>query len=159
MEPRPLPAPGENGQPKARGRSMGLGGMIKSLLNRRKTLVVLALLAVFGSSSIPFEHPLEFHRFDKEFHLIEYLVVGLALFNLITKGFRQVSALGLVLGYLFLAFIGAIDEFYQYWIPGRSPDRSDFFYSALGAALSLAITAMIGFWISRAGRKQGLTHS
>ncbi len=159
MEPRPLPPPGEHTDTRADIGRQGLGGMFKAVINRRKILVLIALLAVFGSSSIPFEHPLRFHRFDKAFHLIEYLAVGLVLFNLITKGFRQVSWIGLALGYVCLAAIGVMDEFYQYWIPGRTPDRTDFFYSALGAALALAITAITGFLISRNGRKQGLPKS
>jgi len=156
MEPRPSPPPGENRENQPDIDRRGLGGMVKGLINRPKILVMIALLAVFGSSSIPFERPMDFHRFDKEFHLIEYLALGLVLFNLITKGFRQVSWRGLALGYVCLAAIGVIDEFYQYWIPGRTPDRSDFFYSALGAALALAITAITGFLIARNGRKQGL---
>lgn len=153
MEPRPSAPVGEHAGP-ANDRQ-GLG-WVRAVLNRRKTLVALAVLAVFGFSSIPFEHVIGLHRFDKVFHLLEYLAVGLVLFNLITKGFRQVSWIGLVLGYGCLAAIGAIDEFYQYWIPGRTPDRADFFYSALGAALALGITAMMGFLIARKGRKGGL---
>lgn len=159
MEPRPSPPVGEHTGTKADMDRQGPGGMVKAVLNRRKILVLIALLAVFGSSSIPFEQPMGFHRFDKVFHLLEYLAVGLVLFNLITRGFRQVSWIGLALGYGCLAAVGVIDEFYQYWIPGRTPDRSDFFYSALGAALALVITAFAGFLISRNGRKQGLPKS
>lgn len=159
MEPRLSPPPGEHPGADADVHRLGLGGMIRAVINRRKTLVAVAVLAVFGFSSIPFEHQLGLHRFDKVFHLVEYLAVGLVLFNLITRGFRQVSWIGLALGYLCLATIGAIDEFYQYWIPGRTPDRTDFFYSAMGAALALAITAITGFLISRNGRKQDLPKS
>ena len=159
MEPRPSPPRGEPAETRADIDRQGLGGMVKGVINRPKILVMIALLAVFGSSSIPFEHAMAFHRFDKAFHLMEYLVVGLVLFNLITKGFRQISWTRLALGYGCLAAIGVIDEFYQYWIPGRTPDRADFFYSALGAALALVITAFAGFLISRNGRKQGLPKS
>ena len=159
MEPRPSPPPGEHTETKDSMDRKGLGGMVKAVINRPKILLMIALVAVFGSSSIPFEQPMGFHRFDKEFHVMEFLAVGLVLFNLITKGFRQVTWIGLTLGYACLAVIGAIDEFYQYWIPGRTPDRADFFYSALGAALALAITAITGFLISRNDRKQSLPKS
>ena len=159
MEPRPLPPPGEHAETGPSPDRQGVGGMVKAVINRRKILMMVALLAVFGSSSIPFERAMGFHRFDKAFHLMEYLAVGLVLFNLITKGFRQISWIGLALGYGCLAAIGVIDEFYQYWIPGRNPDRADFFYSALGAALALVITAIAGFLIARHGRKQGLPKS
>ena len=159
MDSRPSPPPGEHSQTQAGMHRRGLGGIIKTVIDRRKILMIVALLAVFGSSSIPFERPMWFQGFDKGFHLMEYLAVGLVLFNLITSGFRRVSWTGLALGYACLAAIGAVDEFYQYWIPGRTPDRADFFYSAAGAALALAITAIAGFLIARNGRKQSLPKS
>lgn len=157
MNQQPASPNGEDSKPKTAVGSRGLGGVFMAVLTRRKTLAAVAVLAVFVFSSIPFDHRLGFHRFDKEFHLMEYLVVGLLLFNLLTKGFREVTVVALLSGFAFLAVIGVIDEFYQYWIPGRTPDRSDFFFSALGAALAAAITGAMGFWFSRSGRKGGLT--
>ena len=110
----------------------------------RWSLAIAAIVAVFAVSSIPFNrHPAPVHGLDKVFHLIEFLVVGLLLLNLITQGFRRFHWIWLGLAAVILLGLAGLDELYQFWIPGRRPDRVDLLFSALGAALAVLITLVI----------------
>jgi len=109
------------------------------LVRWRYLLALLAVLGVFLISSLPNTRPPLFHGLDKLQHLVEYLLLGLILLNLTTQGFQRVSLRALSLAWSVLVLVGALDEGYQYWIPGRAPDRWDLFASASGGLLAVAL--------------------
>lgn len=124
----------------------GWRGVLGVILKKRGALVLVAIALVFVSSSIPFEKPLGVQQYDKIFHLIEYMVLGFLLFNLITQGFKEFTPVLLVLGFLILITIGVLDELYQFFIPGRTPDRNDLLFSSMGSSLALLSTIILG-WV------------
>lgn len=106
----------------------------------RWTLAIAAVVSVFALSSIPIDRWPPVHGLDKAFHLIEFLVVGLVVLNLLTQGFRRFHWARLSLAALILLGIAGLDELYQFWIPGRRPDRLDLLYSSLGAGLAILVS-------------------
>ena len=115
------------------------------ILQYRLLLVCLVTAMVFGLSSIPFRTTSPLWRMDKWFHVLEYLLVGLAYLNFITQGFVQLNR-GKAMSYLILLIaLAASDEWHQRFVPGRSSNVGDFLASALGGILALAVAV----WLSR----------
>lgn len=80
-------------------------------------------------------------------HGLAYLVFGAAL-RLATAGSRRSGpiSLAVALGY------GAVDEWHQSWVPGRTPSLGDWAADAVGSALGW----LAARWLeARAGRRRG----
>ena len=119
------------------------------ILQHRRLLVILGTALVFGLSSIPFRTASPLWRMDKWFHILEYLLVGLAYLNFITQGFAQLNR-GKVMAFLFLLItLAASDEWHQRFVPGRSSNVGDFLASTFGGILALAVAV----WLNRKLRK------
>jgi VanZ family protein len=102
-------------------------------------LPVLAyVVTIFTVSAQPYlAPPLHFANADKLLHLLEYVVLGLLLVRALRASLRvgrplfaAVIAIGLVV------LVGAADEQFQSFIPGRQCDVADFMADSLGGALA-----------------------
>jgi VanZ family protein len=102
-------------------------------------LPVLAyVVTIFALSAQPhLTPPLHFLNADKVMHLGEYLVLGLLLVRALRASLRvgrplfaAMIAIGLVV------VVGASDESFQSFIPGRQCDAVDFVADSLGGALA-----------------------
>ena len=112
-------------------------------------LPLLAYIAmIFTLSAQPNLHPpLHFQNSDKVIHMCEYGVLGLLLYRLVrAQGWarrRDVAAL-IVLGAGMA--IGALDERFQFYIPGRSCDLFDWLADSLGVGLAQVISLAWTEW-------------
>ena len=102
-------------------------------------LPVLAYVSViFALSSQPhLQSPLQFPNGDKVAHLGEYLVLGLLLVRAVRATLRvsrplfaAMIAIGIVV------MVGAADESFQFFIPGRQCDIFDLLADVLGGAIA-----------------------
>jgi VanZ family protein len=94
------------------------------------------MLVVFGLSSIPNLSPpaAELPLADKLCHLGEYAVLG-ALFARGLGGAGRGAARAVLPAALVGMLVGALDEFYQSLVPGRSTSGWDWLADTAGAAL------------------------
>lgn len=102
-------------------------------------LPVLAYISVIFalSAQAHLQSPLRFANGDKVAHLGEYLVLGLLLVRAVRANLRvsrplfaAMIAIGIVV------MVGASDEFFQSFIPGRTSDVFDVMADVLGGALA-----------------------
>lgn len=121
----------------------GAGGERKSVFARHWLPVAAYVGLIFVLSAQPGLHPpLDFQNSDKLAHLIEYGLLGLLLARALratwparTWVFVSLLALGLGLG------IGAADECFQSFVPGR--DSTVFDWLADGTGLTFAQLAYL----------------
>ncbi len=121
--------------------------------HRRPVLFVLAyVLLIFAGSSIPSLTPPgpEFLPKDKIAHFSEYFILGVLLFKGV--GWTVSRHREATFGFLFAvgASIGALDEIYQSFIPGRTMSIFDWMADAIGVACGCGV-----FIFSRFGRHPG----
>ena len=94
--------------------------------------------AIFALSSQSYlRPPLQLNLSDKVIHVAEYLVLGLLLVRALRATLRvsrplfaAMIAIGLVV------LVGAADEYYQSFIPGRTSDVLDFTADVVGGAIA-----------------------
>jgi VanZ family protein len=103
-------------------------------------LVVVYVVLIFAVSSIPrlaAPGP-EFVASDKVAHAVEYWVLGVLLFRAIRwdVSSSRWATFGFVLSVA--ATIGALNEFYQGFIPGRDMSIGDWAANLLGSAAGAA---------------------
>ncbi len=102
-------------------------------------LPVLAYVTViFTLSSQPYlRSPLHFTWSDKVMHVGEYLVLGLLLVRALRATLRVSRPLfAAMMAIGFVVLVGAADEYYQLFVPGRSSDVLDFAADVVGGALA-----------------------
>jgi len=110
--------------------------------NRRSLLLVVGyVLLIFIVSSIPSltaPGP-DFVNKDKIAHLVEYSILGALLFKGI--GWSASRSRAATFGFIFAvgASIGALDEIYQSFVPGRVMSILDWGADALGTAAGSGI--------------------
>ncbi len=108
------------------------------------TPVVLWMALIYYSSSIRGEDmpKIDIPNIDKFFHFVEYFILG----ALLVRAFAQASDKAnfkriLLLSILIASIYGALDEFHQRFVSGRSPEifdiLSDIIGSLLGSLLSI----------------------
>jgi VanZ family protein len=111
----------------------------------RLTLLILYLGLIFFTSSRPYFQPPgpEIGSIDKLAHFGEYFMLGLLLFAAIGRSISP-SKLGTFL-FLFAvgASIGALDEMFQSYIPGRDMSIYDWIADAAGVSLSTGLTVYL----------------
>lgn len=109
--------------------------------------IIFFVVLIFLVSSIPSLHAPgpRFLLKDKLAHFSEYLILGLLLF----RSFRWDVSRSRVATFGFLlaigATIGAVDEVYQSFIPGREMDINDWYADVLGVAFAVGLFAFTGF--------------
>jgi VanZ family protein len=88
---------------------------------------------------------------DKLQHLLAYLGFGVTVGLWISSAFwERRSVLSLLLTMLISSAYGAIDEFHQYFVPGRDCNVWDWFADTLGALLgALIIMVLMKMWRHR----------
>ena len=97
-------------------------------------------IAIFVFSSLPsseFPH-LPFPNFDKIVHFFEFGLFGIFLYRAfrLYSPFRAPYLLTLVSGIPY----AALDEFHQYFVPGRNCSAADFVFDVLGIVLFAAVS-------------------
>jgi len=105
-------------------------------------LPVTAYIAlIFALSSIPkFDTPgPDFWLRDKVVHFIEFLILGLLLFRAV--GWQVSRSRWATFGFLIsvAGTIGALNEVYQTFIPGREMSAGDWVADLLGAAAGIGV--------------------
>ncbi len=123
--------------------------------SRRSLLLVVAyVLLIFVLSSIPSLRAPgpEFLPKDKIAHVSEYFILGVLLFKNI--GWSVSRSRALTFGFLLAvgASVGALDEIYQSFVPGRMMSIFDWSADVLGTALGCGI-----FVFTRFGKHPGKT--
>jgi len=121
-------------------------------MSRIRRPIVLAagyVLLIFVVSSIPSltaPGP-EFVPKDKIAHFVEYFILGILLFKGI--GWTVSLSRSATFGFLFAvgASVGALDEIYQSFVPGRMMSILDWYADALGIAVGCGV-----FVFTRLGR-------
>jgi len=113
-------------------------------MSRIRRPIVLAagyVLLIFAVSSIPSltaPGP-DFVPKDKIAHVVEYFVLGVLLFRGI--GWTVTPSRAATFGFLFAvgASVGALDEIYQSFVPGRMMSILDWYADALGVAVGCGV--------------------
>jgi VanZ family protein len=98
-----------------------------SFLSAKRLHAILFAFLILGLSSIPARDlpgP-GFPGLDKALHFMVYAIFGILLARA-GRGFAVAWCVGMAWGIL--------DEYYQSFVPGRSPDGTDWIADALGVA-------------------------
>lgn len=110
----------------------------KNTLNSRYPFFIFTLL-IWAGSSIPGKSIPQVFEFtpDKLVHLAEYFILGIFLQRWIGFDFSdwrrsKKLSVGIAIG----ALVGAIDECWQSFIPGRSPDFRDWLMDVSGILIA-----------------------
>ena len=109
--------------------------------------IIFFVVLIFLVSSIPSIHAPGpgFLLKDKLAHFFEYFILGLLLF----RSFRWDVSRSRIATFGFLlaigATIGAVDEVYQSFIPGREMDINDWYADVLGVAFAVGLFAFTAF--------------
>jgi VanZ family protein len=131
------------------------------MMKNRYHIVLLVLYTgmIFFVSSRPNLKPpgVDIFLMDKIIHFVEYAILGVLLFEGIGRTIMRSG----IFGFLFLlavgSSIGALDEIFQSYIPGRHMNINDYFADTLGVAAGLSLAML---WkmrrTSRSKRRTGL---
>ena len=91
---------------------------------------------VYYSSSIRAEDlpKIDIPNIDKLFHFVEYFILGALLIRAFANSSDKANfKLILLLSILITSIYGALDEFHQRFVPGRSPEIFDIFSDIIGS--------------------------
>ena len=106
---------------------------MKKILIRLPALLIAGLIWFLSSQSI-LPQPKGILGWDKLQHLLAYGALGIAAgFWVPPVLWRRRHVLSLLLTMLAVSAYGAIDEFHQYFVPGRDCNVWDWFADTLGA--------------------------
>lgn len=118
---------------------------------RRWAPVALYVALILTVSSIPRLRTPGFEGSDKVAHFCEYGLLGL----LSRRAVKRPGILGWVLALAIGSAIGACDELYQRWVPGRVSSVFDWTADTLGAASgSAAWSVLFATWTARRSRNR-----
>ena len=98
-----------------------------------------AMIIYYLSSQPGTDQPLLFYGQDKLFHFIAFGVLGfltMGAAKATSQGYKQWQ---LWLAILLVTLYGVLDEFHQYFVPGRNADHFDVIADMLGG--------MFGVWL------------
>lgn len=100
--------------------------------------VAIYVTAIFALSAQPYlQSPLHFANGDKIMHAGEYLLLGLLLVRALRATLRvsrPLFAAMITIGLVLL--VGASDEYFQSFVPGRQCDIFDLLADVLGGAIA-----------------------
>jgi len=110
----------------------------KNTFNSRYPFFIFTLL-IWAGSSVPGKSIPHFFEFtpDKLVHFAEYFILGIFLqrwLNFDYADWRRSKKL--LIGICIGALVGTIDEFWQSFIPGRSPDYRDWLMDVTGVLIA-----------------------
>jgi VanZ family protein len=100
------------------------------------TPVVLWMTLIYYSSSVHAEDipRIDIPGIDKLFHFVEYFILGALLVRAFANSSDRFNFGSiLLLSILIASTYGAIDEFHQRFVSGRSPDIFDIFSDIIGS--------------------------
>jgi VanZ family protein len=95
------------------------------------------MVLIYSSSSISGEciPDIDVPNIDKLFHFTEYFILGALSMRAFANSSGKVNLrLILLLSILIASAYGALDEFHQHFVPGRTPDIFDLFSDIIGAS-------------------------
>jgi len=107
-----------------------------------RTFLIIFCLLILAGSSIPYNKiPKGFLLTpDKLIHCIEYFILGLLIYRWLIVEFNPHKTFLLILLTIFIgSAFGALDETYQQFTPGRTPDFWDWVLDTVGAMLSVPV--------------------
>ena len=113
------------------------------------SVAIFALSAVPGMSSVRF--PI---RADKLIHGAIYFILCLLVWRALhhQTRFPNLQKRALLAAYFFTLAYGALDEFHQIFVPGRTPDPMDLLADGTGALLSVLVLV---WWLWKEKRVKG----
>lgn len=79
---------------------------------------------------------------DKTLHVAAYFVFGLLVLRATHRGFGPLRAVPALVAMLLALAYGALDEWHQSWVPGRTPSVLDWVADGIGAGLACAAVAL-----------------
>ena len=94
------------------------------------------MVLIYYSSSIYGEEipKIDIPNIDKLFHFVEYLILGALLVRAFANSSDKANfKLILLLSILIASIYGALDEFHQRFVSGRSPEIFDIFSDIIGS--------------------------
>ena len=119
-----------------------MGIILKKILIRLPVLLIAGFIWFLSSQSI-LPQPKGILGWDKLQHLLAYGALGIAAGFWIRPAFwRRRPVLSLLITVLAGSAYGAIDEFHQYFVPGRDCNVWDWIADTLGACLG-ALAVML----------------
>lgn len=110
--------------------------------HRFTVALFLYLALIFGFSSLTHTPPLE-HGKDKLAHTIEYTPVRFLTIGAILENRRRYCFPVLLLSLFLGTGVGALDELYQSFVPGRHSRIEDIAADAIGVAIGLALYLVV----------------
>lgn len=89
--------------------------------------VITISLGIIALSSIqnPPQPEVNIPFLDKIIHSGVYCLLGICYFYSFTSAFQKISCLRVIIAFLAAVFFGGLDEFYQSFVPTRSPEFLD----------------------------------
>ena len=103
---------------------------------------VLAFMALIFLLSAQSDLPPVERVSDKTLHVLAYFVFGLLCLRATHGGIRPLRAGPALAALLLVVGYGALDEWHQSWVPGRTPSVLDWVADSVGAGLACAALAL-----------------
>ena len=105
-------------------------------------VAVLYWCGLFVATHAPIDIPLSINRLDKLQHAAAFLGLGALLYAVAANYWRPgwMTAVGM---FLVAGTYGALDEWTQQFVPGRTADPIDWVADLIGAALGICLAAAI----------------
>lgn len=105
-------------------------------------LAALYWCGLFVATHAPIDIPLSAGRLDKLQHAAAFLGLGALLYAVAANYCRPGWMTGMGM-FLVAATYGALDEWTQQFVPGRTADAMDWIADVVGAALGICLAATI----------------
>ncbi len=116
-----------------------MGWLYRQAVAARWYYALLASAIVFYESSLPIRVPGNIPHLDKVAHVLLYFGLGMAYFNVATRGGTRTGTRACWVAFLLAVAYGASDEWHQAYVPGRSADWADWVADTAGAALAVGL--------------------
>ena len=98
----------------------------------------MALIFYFSSLSKPHIPNVDWHLFDKLYHVLEYTVLGILVAHaFVNASFNIFRRAPWIFSFLFVILYGASDEWHQSFVPGRVVSILDWTADCLGGFLGV----------------------
>lgn len=119
----------------------------------RSFVILWAAVLYWLSEQSKLPSPGKFEGIDKIEHTLYFAAGGMCfLLSLRLAGFARKKTVAIVLTVLFCSIVGALDEWHQTFIPGRSGgDLRDWIADTLGGFLGFFLALCAEKWLTSAG--------
>ncbi|WP_067620118.1 VanZ family protein [Dissulfuribacter thermophilus] len=115
-------------------------------MNLALALSIIWAGIIFGASAIPGSNLPEIGTSDTVAHFLVYFIFGILLMWWRIKQLKGVLGASMLQAVILGSVYGITDEFHQYFVPGRTPDPSDWIADTVGV-LAGAIVITFGYLI------------